>query len=219
MKKSVLALTLAAALPLGTMPAYAQDATDETTSSNSSSRTNEDAAQTGQDGDGSSSQSQLSPGAIVGITLGVLAAVGAGAIFAVQQGLIPGFDLDTQQMAALSSLPAIPALAALGIGAGTGGGNVCAPSQFDSAVPGWPGATGTTVGFCDGKWAVAGQSQTDWIVPFERVNNRWVALRPDGTKQSGLYQGCYNGITLRQKGAPEAFMSKIAVCTPAEIGR
>ena len=38
-----------------------------------------------------------------------------------------------------------------------------------------------------------------------------------GTKQRGMYCGCYNGLTLREQGAPEEFIRQAPICTPAEI--
>lgn len=40
-----------------------------------------------------------------------------------------------------------------------------------------------------------------------------------GTKQTGMLRGCYNGLTLREQGAPEEFISQAPICTPAEIGK
>lgn len=93
----------------------------------------------------------------------------------------------------------------------------CEPAAFDAVVPGWPNFTGTVVGYCDGEWAVAGANQTDWIVYFHFVGDKWEPIKPVGTKSEGLQQGCYNAITLRDQGAPEEFVAQMPICTPAEI--
>lgn len=219
MKHSLLALTVASAVSVTAVQAPVAWAEENSAEENSADGIAQGAQQTTtKDGSsGSSDGEELSPAAVAGITLGVLAAVGAGAAFAVSQGLIP--NVDPKVVAGLTGLSStVPGLAALGLGGGSKNG-VCAPRAFDGAVPGWPGVTGTSVSYCDGKWAVAGQKQTDWIVPFERKGNRWVALKPDGTTQRGMTTGCYNGITLRGRGAPQQFIDKIRICAPDEIGR
>ena len=105
------------------------------------------------------------------------------------------------------------------MGFGGASKNRCSPQAFDAAMPGWPGVTGTSVLYCEGQWAVAGQKQSDWIVPFERKGDRWVALKPDGTTQRGMITACYNGNALRGRGAPQPFLDKITICAPDEIGR
>lgn len=75
--------------------------------------------------------------------------------------------------------------------------------------------------FCDGKWAVAGAEGTDWIVFFKNTDGKWAKIPADDTKwtgRTGMMQGCYNSIKLRDEGALEAFMREGPVCTPAEIG-
>ena len=175
---------------------------------------------------GEAEGSSLSTGAIIGITLGVLAAVGAGGYFAVQQGwleLPEGLalpeGLDPAAAAGLFSLVpalAIPGLAKNDKGAAAGS---CAPQAFDAVVPEWPHFTGTNVMFCDGKWAIAGANQTDWILYFKNSNGKWAVIPTAGTKQTGMQRGCYNGLTLREQGAPEEFMRQAPICTPAEIGK
>ncbi|OIR42896.1 hypothetical protein [Corynebacterium sp. NML120713] len=205
MKHSLLALTVASAVSVTAVQAPV--AWSEETQQAAPDKANSS---------GSSDGEELSPAAIAGITLGVLAAVGAGAAFAVSQGLIP--NVDPKVVAGLTGLSStVPGLAALGFGGASI--NKCSPQAFDAAMPGWPGVTGTTVMYCEGQWAVAGQKQSDWIVPFERKGDRWVALLPDGTSKRGLNSACYNGDALRGRGAPQQFVDKIRVCAPDEIGR
>ena len=213
MKHSLLALTVASAVSVTAVQAPVAWSEE-----NSAGENTQGAQQTTtKDGSsGSSDGAELSPAAIAGITLGVLAAVGAGAAFAVSQGLIP--NVDPKVVAGLTGLSStVPGLAALGFGGASI--NKCSPQAFDAAMPGWPGVTGTTVLYCEGQWAVAGQKQSDWIVPFERKGDRWVALLPDGTSKRGLNSACYNGDALRGRGAPQQFVDKIRVCAPDEIGR
>lgn len=46
-----------------------------------------------------------------------------------------------------------------------------------------------------------------------------LAIPTAGTKQTGMARGCYDGLTLREQGAPEEFMRQAPICTPAEIGK
>lgn len=212
MKHSLLALTVASAVSVTAVQApvaWAEEKTAEETPQTSQQASKNTSS-------GSSDGEELSPAAIAGITLGVLAAVGAGAAFAVSQGLIP--NVDPAVVAGLTGLSStVPGLAALGFGGASK--NRCSPQAFDAAMPGWPGVTGTGVLYCEGQWAVAGQKQSDWIVPFERKGDRWVALKPDGTTQRGMITACYNGNALRGRGAPQPFLDKITICAPDEIGR
>lgn len=212
MKHSLLALTVASAVSVTAVQApvaWAEEKTAEETPQTSQQASKNTSS-------GSSDGEELSPAAIAGITLGVLAAVGAGAAFAVSQGLIP--NVDPAVVAGLTGLSStVPGLAALGFGGASK--NRCSPQAFDAAMPGWPGVTGTGVLYCEGQWAVAGQKQSDWIVPFERKGDRWVALKPDGTTQRGMITACYNGNALRGRGAPQPFLDKIRICAPDEIGR
>ena len=201
MKKPLLALSVAAAVTTSAVvaPTTSAEEAEQTTETGSSSNSVE--------AEGSS----LSTGAIVGITLGVLAAVGAGGYFALQQGwlkLPEGID----PAKGLGDL--LPGLAKKPEAKGS-----CAPQAFDAVVPEWPHFTGTTVRFCDGKWAIAGANQTDWILHFKNSNGKWAVLPTAGTKQGGMQRGCYNGITLREQGAPEEFIRQAPICTPAEIGK
>ena len=211
MKKPMLALGVAAAVTTSAVIAPATFAEEgaNTTETGSSADS------------GEAEGSSLSTGAIIGITLGVLAAVGAGGYFAVQQGWLELPEgLDPAAAAGLSSL--VPALAIPGLTKkdnGVAAGGSCAPQAFDAVVPEWPHFTGTNVIFCDGKWAIAGANQTDWILYFKNSNGKWAVIPTAGTKQSGMMRGCYNGITLREQGAPEEFISQAPICTPAEIGK
>lgn len=213
MKKPMLALGVAAAVTTSAVVApvaFAEDAGKATESSSSSS------------GAGEAEGSSLSTGAIVGITLGVLAAVGIGGVFAWQQGWVqlPEF-VDPAAVAGLGAL--IPALAIPGMAqkpaAKSEAKGSCAPQAFDAVVPGWPAGLGTTVLFCDGKWAIAGANQTDWILYFKNSNGKWAVIPTAGTKQTGMARGCYNGLSLREQGAPEEFIRQAPICTPAEIGK
>lgn len=214
MKHSLLALTVASAVSVTAVQAPVAWA--EENSAGDISKETQQTAPDKSNSSGSSDGEELSPAAIAGITLGVLAAVGAGAAFAVSQGLIP--NVDPAVVAGLTGLSStVPGLAALGFGGASK--NRCSPQAFDAAMPGWPGVTGTGVLYCEGQWAVAGQKQSDWIVPFERKGDRWVALKPDGTTQRGMITACYNGNALRGRGAPQPFLDKITICAPDEIGR
>ena len=162
--------------------------------------------------------SSLSPGAIAGISLGVLALVGAGSYFAVSQGLIDVPGLEIPEVPGLGELAALAgaagiAIPALGAGAAKGGNAKaasCQPGAFDQLVPGWPNHTGTNVDYCDGKWAVAGANQTDWIVAFRADGEQWHVVEPDGKTQTGFK--CYNTGRLREQGAPQEFTDKLLTC-------
>lgn len=160
-------------------------------------------------GTGAGTNAELSPLAIAAIVIGSLAAVGAGSVFAIQQGWVQ-LPPDLARAARELGVP-VPAPA-------SARGN-CSPQAFDAVVPGWPKIFGTSVSYCDGKWAVAGANGTDWTESFKFVNGKWTRIKPDGTTSTGMTQGCYNGIKLRQQGAPEAFMRRVTVCKPSEIGR
>lgn len=188
---------------------------------------------TGSPIEGSSNDQQQAATAILVALLGVIGASAA----AVQQGLVPLPKFSVPQVAASPvdvralarqfgvvipeiSLPnfapgqARPAPAPAGQKQGS-----CEPAAFDAVVPGWPNFTGTTVGYCDGEWAVAGANQTDWIIYFHFIGDKWEPIKPVGTKSEGMQQGCYNAITLRDQGAPEEFVAQMPICTPAEIGK
>lgn len=162
--------------------------------------------------------SSLSPGAIAGISLGVLALVGAGSYFAVSQGLIDVPGLEIPEVPGLGELAALAGAAGIAIpalGAGAANGShakaaSCQPGAFDQLVPGWPNHTGTNVDYCDGKWAVAGANQTDWIVAFRADGEQWHVVEPDGKTETGFK--CYNTGRLREQGAPQEFTDKLLTC-------
>lgn len=162
--------------------------------------------------------SSLSPGAIAGISLGVLALVGAGSYFAVSQGLIDVPGLEIPEVPGLGELAALAgaagiAIPALGADAAKGShakAASCQPGAFDQLVPGWPNHTGTNVDYCDGKWAVAGANQTDWIVAFRADGEQWHVVEPDGKTETGFK--CYNTGRLREQGAPQEFTDKLLTC-------
>ena len=211
MKKTLLPLGVAAAVACTAVtPAYAQEVPDAPVAEQESS-SGSSAGDEGQEGDAGSS---LSTGAIVGISLGVLALVGAGSYFAVSQGLIDVPGLELPQVPGLGELGALAGAAGLAIPALSAGKQEknasCQPGAFDAIVPGWPAPTGTTVQYCDGKWAVAGAKQTDWIVAFRANGDKWAVVKPDGETNTGFK--CYNTATLRGQGAPKQFTDKLQTC-------
>lgn len=220
MKKPMLALGVAAAVSTSAVVAPAAFA--EPADSAEQVAVQEDQSSSGEGSSGSTGDegSSLSAGAIVGISLGVLAAVGIGGVVGVQQGWLELPEpLNAQVLgglAAIASALSVPALAPKQEKKVAKGS--CSPSAFDAVVPEWPAGFGTTVRFCDGKWAVAGAKGTDWILFFKNTNGKWARIQSDGTTRRGMTQACYNGIKLREQGAPEAFMREVPVCTPAEIG-
>lgn len=214
MKTTLLPLGVAAvvactAVTPAVMPAHAEEAPAVEQESSSGSSAGEE----GQEGDAGSS---LSTGAIVGISLGVLALVGAGSYFAVSQGLIDVPGLEVPQVPGLGELGALAGAAGLAIpalGAGkekTAKGASCQPGAFDAVVPGWPTPTGTSVEYCDGKWAVAGAKQTDWIVAFRANGDKWAVVKPAGQTNTGFK--CYDTARLRSQGAPAQFTDKLLTC-------
>ena len=211
MKKTLLPLGVAAAVACTAVtPAYAQEAPDAPVAEQESS-SGSSAGEEGQEGDAGSS---LSTGAIVGISLGVLALVGAGSYFAVSQGLIDIPGLEVPQIPGLGELGALAGAAGLAIPALSGGkaakGASCQPGAFDAIVPGWPAPSGTAVQYCDGKWAVAGAKQTDWIVAFRANGDKWAVVKPDGETNTGFK--CYDTARLRGQGAPKQFTDKLQTC-------
>ncbi|MEH0147703.1 hypothetical protein V6D40_08530 [Corynebacterium sp. Q4381] len=208
MKKSILAATVAASVavaPVAVPQAWAADEADEPAAEPAASA-------------GTSSEESLSPAAIAGITLGVLALVSAGTALAVQQGWIqiPGVDM-AQINALFPALPTLPALPgrANNRAAATPAKGSCAPEEFDKLVPGWPNFTGTTVTYCDGLWATAGANQTDWTETFRFTGGAWQRVPKRGTTYTGF--GCYNGLTLREQGAPQQLIDAVLICKPNEI--
>lgn len=213
MKKPMLALGVAAAVTTSAVVAPAAFSQDGESDGQMSS-------QASAEGAGGSS---LSTGEILGITLGVLAAVGVAGVFAVQQGWVQLPEIvdraTVERLVAMLPPMAIPGVARPGSAGGAGAKGSCEPQAFDAVVPGWPHFTGTSVIFCDGHWAIAGANQTDWVLYFKNADGKWAVIPAAGTKQTGLAEGCYNGITLREQGAPEEFIRRAPICTPAEIGK
>lgn len=214
MKKPMLALGVAAAVTTSAVVAPAAfSAEDEQSDGQVSSQGSTEGAE----------GSSLSTGEILGITLGVLAAVGVAGVFAVQQGWVqlPEFvdRAAVERLVAMLPPMPIPGVVRPGSAGGAGAKGSCIPQAFDDVVPGWPHFTGTSVIFCDGHWAIVGANQTDWVLYFKNANGKWAVIPAAGTKQTGLAQGCYNGITLREQGAPEEFIRRAPICTPAEIGK
>jgi len=134
------------------------------------------------------------------------AVVGGGAVWAVQQGLLPN---------PLPGLIPGPGQHTPAPAPRTGD---CSPQAFNDARWGWAGSPRTRVHYCDGRFAWVYQAQTDWRLAFEFDGSRWNRLPMAGTTRTGMLQGCYNGQELRGKGAPEAFISPLPICTPDEIG-
>lgn len=222
MKKPMLALGVAAAVSTSAVVAPVAFAEPAGSAEQEAVQKDQGSSEEGSSGSSGDEGSSLSAGAIVGISLGVLAAVGIGGVVGVQQGWLELPEpLNAQVLgglAAIASALSVPALAPKQAPKPAAKGS-CSPQAFDAVVPEWPHFTGTSVIFCDGKWAIAGANQTDWVLYFKNSNGKWAVIPTDGTKQSGMRQGCYNGIKLREQGAPEAFMRRVPVCTPAEIGR
>ena len=208
MKKTLLPLGVAAAVACTAVtPAYAQEAPDAPVAEQESG-SGSSAGDESQEGDAGSS---LSTGAIVGISLGVLALVGAGSYFAVSQGLIDVPGLELPQVPGLGALAGAAGLAIPALSADKQEKKAsCQPVAFDAIEPAWPAPTGTTVQYCDGKWAVAGAKQTDWIVAFRANGDKWAVVKPDGETNTGFK--CYNTATLRGQGAPKQFTDKLQTC-------
>lgn len=184
-----------AAGALQSAPALAQEvqAPDESAVSGSSS---------------SSSGSGSSQDAVIGVVaLATLAAaIGGGGMWAVQQGLIanplPGI---------IPGPPAPSPAPEPRVGD-------CSPRALSNAKWEWVGSERTLVTYCDGHFAWASQNGTDWRAGFEFDGQEWQELRPAGETKTGMWQSCYNGIELRNKGASEDFLWWVPVCTPDEIG-
>ena len=94
----------------------------------------------------------------------------------------------------------------------------CSAQAFNDALWEWSGSNRTVVEYCDGRFAWVSQNQTDWRVAFEFDGQQWRVSQPAGTTKTGMMQGCYNGIELRNKGASESFLARLPICTPDEIG-
>lgn len=189
MKRTLLSVGLALSLTAGAaMPASAQDADQNEATTPSSGSSTDDGS------------SVAGAGALIALA----AAAGGGAWWAVQQGLIPN------PLPGVIPGPPAPAPAPAR--------GDCSAQAFNAALWEWRDSNRTVVEHCDGRFAWVSQSQTDWRVAFEFDGQRWVVSRPAGTKRTGMTQGCYNGIELRNKGASDAFLSRLPICTPDEIG-
>ncbi|QGU08796.1 hypothetical protein COCCU_14530 (plasmid) [Corynebacterium occultum] len=192
MKQKLAALALAFSVTTGAMqaaPASAQDTGVPSASSFSSSE------------QGSSAGSAVT-------FLALVAALGGGSLWAVQQGLI------ANPLPGVIPSPPRPSPAPSPIPRR----GDCSPQAFNNTLAPWRDSNQTVVQYCDGHFAWVSQSQTDWRVPFEFDGQRWKVFPRSGTTKTGLTQGCYNGIELRHRGASEAFISRIPICTPDEIG-
>lgn len=137
----------------------------------------------------------------MGITLGVLTATGFGGVVAVQQGWLQLPEpLNAQVLGGLTTIASV--LSGLALAANREkqleAKGSCQPGAFDAVVPDWPAGSGTSVEFCDGKWAIAGAKGTGWILSFKNTNRKWAPIRSDGTTRRGMTQVCYNGIKLRK---------------------
>lgn len=157
----------------------------------------------GADSSSSSPESDLTTGEIIGITVGVLALVSAGAALAVQTGLlqIPGLDLSKWPTINVPGITPRPGA--------TAAPNDCSPATFDAIVPGWPNFTGTEVLFCDGQWAIAGAKQTDWQEAFHKVDGHWTRVEPAGDVNGFK---CYDVADLQRKGSPRVFTDQVLSC-------
>lgn len=192
MKRTLVALTIAFSVTVGTIqaaPASAQETGEPSASSFSSSE------------EGSSAGPVITFFALV-------AALSGGALWAVQQGMIPN--------PLPGIIPGSPTPSPAPAPAPRRGD--CSPRAFNDALWEWRGSNRTVVEYCDGRFAWVSQSQTDWRVAFEFDGQRWAASHHAGTTKTGMTQGCYNGIELRNKGASEGFISRLPICTPDEIG-
>lgn len=192
MKRTLVALTTALTLTVGmvqVVPVSAQESGEPRTASSSSS-------------DESSSEGST----VAFITL--IAALGGGAFWAVQQGLIPN-PLPGVLPGAPQPTPAPAPAPPRG---------ACSTRVFNDALWEWRDSPRTRVEYCDGRFAWVVQNQTDWRVAFEFDGERWGVSWPAGTTRTGMMQGCYNGIELRNKGAAEDFISRLPICAPDEIG-
>lgn len=213
MKKPMLALGVAAAVTTSAVVAPAAFSQDGESDGQMFSQGSTEGAE----------GSSLSTGEILGITLGVLAAMGVAGVFAVQQGWVQLPEIvdraAVERLVAMLPPMPIPGVVRPGSVGGAGAKGSCEPQAFDAVVPGWPHFTGTSVIFCDGHWAIAGANQTDWVLYFKNADGKWAVIPAAGTKQTGLAEGCYNDVTLREQGAPEEFIRRAPICTPAEIGK
>lgn len=153
----------------------------------------------------SSSEESSSEGSVIAF-IALATALGGGALWSVQQGLIP------------NPLPGvIPGAPQPGPVPAPSRGD-CSARAFNDALWEWRDSAWTDVEYCDGRFAWVAQDRTDWRVAFEFDGQRWKVSPAAGTTKTGMMQGCYNGIELRGKGASENFISRLPICTPDEIG-
>ncbi|MGC2863465.1 hypothetical protein ACMG4H_01135 [Corynebacterium glutamicum] len=160
----------------------------------------------------SSSLSSISSDSENGSSTGALpiivaaTALGGGTIWAVQQGLLP------------NPLPGIIPVQTSAAPTPASVRGDCSPQAINDALWEWHGSERTMVESCDGHFGFASQNGTDWRVLFEFDGQRWNVSKPAGITKTGLTQGCYNGIELRNRGASEDLLGQIPICTPDEIG-
>lgn len=197
MKRKLVALAASISIVAGTFhsaPASAQPTETPAESSSSSSA----------GGEGSSEDTVITLAAVAAL----IGALGGGGMWAVQQGLIanplPGI------------IPGPPVHSPAPAPEPRRG--VCSIEAFNGALWEWRDSYRTAIEYCDGRFAWVSQTQTDWRVAFEFDGQRWQVLQPAGTTKTGMTQGCYNGIELRNKGASNNFVSRLPICTPDEIG-
>ena len=86
----------------------------------------------------------------------------------------------------------------------------CDPSEFADLIEKWEPET-TTVVYCDGAWAVAGLTGSDFIGDFHFVDGKWEVLERDGRTSMTRHQ-CHNLDKLRDMGAPEEFIDELILC-------
>lgn len=52
-----------------------------------------------------------------------------------------------------------------------------------------------------------------------KCDGKWAVIPTADVKQTGMQRGCYNGLTLRERGVPEGVTSQAPICMPEEIGK
>lgn len=86
----------------------------------------------------------------------------------------------------------------------------CAPSEFAALVDDWEENT-TTVIYCDGTWASAGLTGSDYVGDFHFVDGEWEVLQRDERTKETRHQ-CHDPDKLREMGAPEEFTDNLIIC-------